>query len=64
MPQAVKFLQSMCDLPMIIESASPEAVEAALRVYNGRPGVSMRLAADRAEDMKAAAEKYGAFVLK
>ena len=63
LPQAVKFLQSMCDLPMILESASPQAMEAALRVYNGRPGVSMRLASGCAGDMEAAAAKYGALII-
>lgn len=37
MTQAVAELQSVVDLPLQIDTSSPEVMEAALRLYNGKP---------------------------
>lgn len=37
MEEAVKELQSVIDLPLQIDTSNPEAMERALRVYNGKP---------------------------
>ena len=36
LPQAVQAIQAVCDLPLQLDSANPEALEAALRVYCGK----------------------------
>lgn len=36
LPQVIKQLQAITDLPLQIDSSNPEAIEAALRVYNGK----------------------------
>ena len=36
LPQAVTEIQAVCDLPLQIDSSDPVAMEAALRVYNGK----------------------------
>lgn len=40
MVRTIKALQSVTDLPLQIDSTIPEVVEAALRVYNGKPIVN------------------------
>ena len=40
MVRAVREIQSVVDLPLQIDSSDPKAVEAALRVYNGKPIVN------------------------
>jgi len=40
MARVVKDLQKVVDLPLQIDSADPEALEAGLRVYNGKPIVN------------------------
>jgi len=37
LPQAVKALQEVVKLPMILESDDPVALDAACRIYNGKP---------------------------
>ena len=37
LPQAVQEVMDTVDVPLCIDSAKPEALEAALRVYNGKP---------------------------
>lgn len=37
---AVRAVQSVCDAPLQIDSSDPEVVEAALRIYNGKPIVN------------------------
>ncbi|MBQ2751118.1 MAG: homocysteine S-methyltransferase family protein, partial [Oscillospiraceae bacterium] len=36
MAKVIKAVQSVCSLPLQIDSSNPEAIEAGLRVYNGR----------------------------
>lgn len=40
LPRVVKHLQATVDLPLQLDSVKPEALEAALRVYNGKPAVN------------------------
>ncbi len=40
LPRVVKKLQSVVDIPLQLDSVKPEAIEAALRVYNGKPAVN------------------------
>lgn len=40
LPRAVKAIQAACDLPLQLDSADPEALEAALRVYCGKAAVN------------------------
>ncbi len=40
LPRAVKAVQAVSDLPLVLDSANPAALEAALRVYNGKPLVN------------------------
>lgn len=40
LPQAVKAVQAVCDLPIQIDSSNTDAIEAALRVCNGKPSVN------------------------
>lgn len=40
MAKVVKAVQSVCPLPLQIDSSNPEAIEAGLRVYNGRAVVN------------------------
>ena len=40
LPQVVKKLQSACTLPLMLDSSNPEALEAGLRVYNGKAAVN------------------------
>lgn len=37
LPKVITAIQSVCDAPISIDSMNPEALEAALRVYNGKP---------------------------
>ena len=40
LPMVVKHLQAVIDIPLQLDSVNPEALEAALRVYNGKPSVN------------------------
>ncbi len=64
LPQVIKKLQSVTDLPLQIDSSNPKAIEAALRVYNGKAIVN----SVNGEDKVLAAilplvKKYGAAVV-
>ena len=37
LPEMIRALQGVCDLPLAIDTSNPEAMEAAARIYNGRP---------------------------
>ena len=38
--RATKKIQEICDLPLQLDSSNPEAIEAAIRVYNGVPVIN------------------------
>ena len=40
LPEAIRAVQEVCDLPLVIDSSDPVAMEAAMRAYNGKPVVN------------------------
>lgn len=64
LPRVVKRLQSAVPLPLQIDSSNPEAIEAALRVYNGKAVVnSVNGDAEVLERLLPIVKKYGASVV-
>ncbi|MBQ9015318.1 MAG: homocysteine S-methyltransferase family protein [Firmicutes bacterium] len=64
MPRLIKQLQSITDLPLQIDSSNPEAIEAGLRVYNGKPIVnSVNGEAKVMDAILPLVKKYGAAVI-
>ena len=64
MPKIVKKLQSVTDLPLQIDSSNPDAIEAALRVYNGKAIVNSVNGDEEIMDrILPIVKKYGAAVI-
>lgn len=64
MPKIIKRIQEYCDLPIQIDSSSAEAIEAAVRVYNGIPLInSVNGDEEVMSRIFPIAKKYGAVVL-
>ena len=64
MAEAVKAIQSIVDTPLQIDSTDPAAIEAGLRVYNGKAIVNSVNGEDRVlERILPVAKKYGAVVI-
>ena len=64
LPEVIKKLQSITGLPLQIDSSNPEAVEAALRVYNGKAIVnSVNGEPEVMERILPVVAKYGAAVI-
>ena len=64
LPQVVKKLQSVLSIPLQIDSTNPEALEAGLRVYNGKPAVnSVNGEAEVMDKILPLVKKYGASVV-
>lgn len=64
MVRAVKAVQSVCDLPLQLDSTRAEVLEAGLRVYNGKPIVnSVNAEASVLEKILPLCKKYGAAVV-
>ncbi len=64
LPQVVKKLQSITDIPLQIDSSNPAAIEAALRVYNGKAIVNSVNGEDDVLDaILPLVKKYGAAVI-
>ena len=64
LPEIVKKVQSVSDLPLQIDSSNPKAIEAALRVYNGKAIVnSVNGEAGSMEKILPIVKKYGAAVI-
>jgi len=62
--QIVTSLQAVCDLPLQIDTTKPEAMEAALRAYNGKPMINS--VCGKQESMDAVfplAAKYGGLIV-
>jgi 5-methyltetrahydrofolate--homocysteine methyltransferase len=62
--RVVKEIQSVVNLPLQIDSSDPRAIEAAARVYNGKPIINS--VSGKAESMRTVfpiAKKYGALVV-
>lgn len=61
---AVKSIQSVVDVPLQIDSTIPEVLDAALRVYNGKPIVnSVNGEEESLENVLPLVKKYGAAVV-
>lgn len=64
LPEVIKMLQSVTDVPLQIDSSDPDAIEAALRVYNGKPVVnSVNGEEESMERILPLVSKYGAAVV-
>lgn len=64
MPKVIKELQAITDLPLQIDSGNPEAIEAALRVYNGKAIVNSVNGEEKVMDeILPIVKKYGASVI-
>ncbi len=64
MVRTVKALQSVGDLPLQLDSTDPEVLEAALRVYNGKPIVNSVNGEEKSlETILPIVKKYGAAVV-
>ncbi|MGN0614594.1 MAG: homocysteine S-methyltransferase family protein [Porcipelethomonas sp.] len=64
MVRTIKELQSVTDAPLQIDSTVPEVLEAALRVYNGKPIVNSVNGEDKSLDtILPLVKKYGAAVV-
>ena len=62
--QLVKDLQAVTDLPLQLDSSSPEALSHALRIYNGKPIVnSVNGETETLEKILPLCKKYGAAVV-
>ena len=62
--RAVMELQSVIDLPLQIDSSNPEAIEAAVRIYNGKAIINSVNGKDESlEKILPIAKKYGACVI-
>lgn len=62
--RTVSELQAICDLPLQIDTANPHALEAALRIYNGKAMINS--VNGKEESMHAIfplAKKYGGFIV-
>lgn len=64
LPKVIKQLQSITGLPLQIDSSNPEAIEAALRVYNGKAIVNSVNGEEKVMDeILPLVKKYGAAVV-
>jgi len=64
MIRAIKELQGIVDVPLQIDSTKPEVIEAALRVYNGKPIINSVNGEDAVLDkILPIVKKYGAAVI-
>lgn len=64
MVRVVKELQAITDVPLQIDSTDPEVIEAALRVYNGKPIInSVNGEAESLKNILPLVKKYGACVI-
>lgn len=64
LPRVVKKLQSVISLPLQLDSSDPDALEAGLRVYNGKAAVnSVNGEAEVLERVLPIVKKYGAAVV-
>lgn len=64
MVEVIKAVQSVVDLPLQIDSSNPEVIEAALRIYNGKPIINSVNGEKASIDaILPLAAKYGAAVV-
>lgn len=64
MVKAIKAIQSVTDVPLQIDTTNPEVLEAALRVYNGKPIInSVNGEEESLKNVLPLVKKYGAAVV-
>lgn len=64
LPRVVKKLQSVLDIPLQLDSSNPDALQAGLRVYNGKAAVnSVNGKAESLAQILPVVRKYGAAVV-
>lgn len=64
MVDVIKEIQSMCKIPLVIDSMRPEVLEAAARIYNGKPIINSVNAKRKVMDQVfPIVKKYGACVI-
>lgn len=64
LPRVVRAVQAVTDLPLQLDSANPAALEAALRVYNGKPIVNSTSGEEeKLQSVLPLCKKYGAAVV-
>ncbi|MDL2252613.1 homocysteine S-methyltransferase family protein [Ruminococcaceae bacterium OttesenSCG-928-I18] len=64
LPKAVKAVQAVCDLPLVLDSSNADALAAALRVYNGKPLVNSTSGErEKMESILPLCKRYGAAVI-
>ena len=64
LPQAVQAVMDTVDIPLCLDSANPEALEAALKVYKGKPLINSVTGEDHSlADVLPLVKKYGAAVI-
>lgn len=64
MKRAIKEIQSVVDLPLQIDSSNKETIEAALRIYNGKPIInSVNGKKSSMEEIFPLVKKYGGMVI-
>lgn len=64
MASAVSAIQGVSDLPLQLDSSSPDVLEKALRIYNGKPLLnSVDATAEKMKRIFPLAKKYGAAVI-
>ena len=62
--KAVKEVQGMVNTPLLIDSPDPNAIEAAVRIYNGKPMIKAVIGErESMESVFSIAKKYGACVI-
>lgn len=62
--RAVQEVQAICPLPLQLDSADPVAIEAAVRVYNGKPVINSTSGKQSVMDqIFPIAQKYGALIV-
>ena len=65
LPQAVQAIMDTTDIPLCLDSANPEALEAALSVYKGKPLVNSVTGEERSlAKVLPLVKKYGAAVIR
>ncbi len=64
MRAAVRALQAVTDLPLQLDSSSPEALEASMRIYNGKPLInSVNGSAESMQKIFPLVQKYGGVLI-
>ena len=64
LPKAVQAVMAKVDMPLCLDSPNPEALEAALKVYHGKPLINSVTGEEHSlEQILPLVKKYGAAVI-